>query len=75
MELAGGEEEGRQGEGGVGQGDGAEVGGVDLVSDLAREMGEVRERLERLWSVPFFRLLMMGAWEKREVSYHCQTLR
>ena len=67
MELAGGEEEGRQGEGGVGHGDGAEVGGVGLVSDLARKMGEVRERLEKLWSVPFFRPLTMGAWEKRVV--------
>lgn len=67
MELAGGKEEGRESEGRVGQGDGVEVGGVDLVSDLAREMAEVGEGLGNLWSVPCLRLLTMEAWEETVV--------
>ena len=45
VELTGGEEQGWESEGGVGEGDGAEVGGVDLVSDLAREIEEAGEGL------------------------------
>ena len=45
VDLAGGEEDGWEGEGGVGEGDGAKVEGVDLVSDLTREIEEAGERL------------------------------
>ena len=66
MDLAGGEEEGWDGEDAVGEGvdavgegDGAEVEGVDLVSDLARELEEAGEGLEKLWSVHLLKLLTM----------------
>ena len=45
MDLAGGEEEGWEGEGGVGEGDETEVRGVDLVSDLTREIEEAGKGL------------------------------
>ena len=45
MDLAGGEEERWEGEGGVGEGDGAEVRGIDLVSDLMRDIKKAGEGL------------------------------
>ena len=45
MDLAGGEEKRREVEGGVGEGDGAEVRGVDLVSDLTRDIKKAGEGL------------------------------
>lgn len=57
MDLVAGEEEGWEGECGVGEGDGAEVGDVDLVSDLARESEEAGEGLGEIWSVSLSDLL------------------
>lgn len=45
MDLVGGEEEGRKGEGRVDEGEGAEVGGVNLVADFGGESEEAGEGL------------------------------
>ena len=45
VDLVGGEEEGRRGEGRVDEGEGAEVGGVDLVAEFGGESEEAGEGL------------------------------
>lgn len=47
MDLVGGEDEGWEGEGGVSEGEGAEVGDVDLVAEFGGEVEEAGEGL--LW--------------------------
>ncbi len=55
MDLVGGEEERREGEGGVGEGRGAEVEDVDLIAEFG---GEVEETGEGLRGVSFVRLIL-----------------
>ncbi len=57
VDLARGEEERREGEGGVGEGCGAEVGGVDLIAEFEGELEKAGEGLRKGRDVSFKRFL------------------